>query len=393
VTATAATGRPLKPVAIAAGSWTLPQCFEWPDLKAGRSAVRPLAGEFAVPMGAPVPLDFDAPDDWAFPLFPRALGLGLHALDRLARDPGRRYGLALGLPNLFAETAYLEHALPGRDEPERMRACLGFSFDFALDYLAKRAGAAGPRLRIDSACATGNDALIAAAQWIESGAVDDCLVVAASAMLNPVGVALFHQLKALNPKRDPEASCPFDARRRGFVMGEGAAAVWLTADPPEAPLGWLCGYGQSLNAEKFVDLPDDLTTMRRACEEALAPLAGRAPAYICAHGTGTLVNDRKETQLYRELFASWGAGAPVSSIKSMIGHCLGAASLIEALACLYALADQVAPPTINLSRPDPECDLDYVPWQAAPIDGDFALSNAFAFGGQNSSVLLGRSRP
>ncbi len=383
----------MKPVAVVDGAMILPERFGWPDLRAGRSAIRELEGEFATPMGAASPLASEIPEGWPYPLAPRALTLALAALERLAYDPDRRYGLILGMPNLFSETEYMEHALRGRNNPEHMAAALGFSFDFALDFLCERAGAKGPRLRLDSACATGNDALIAAAQWLAQGFVDDCLVVAASAMLNPVGVALFHQLKALNPKRDPEASCPFDARRRGFVMGEGAAAAWLSRTPPPEPKGWLCGYGQSLNAEKFIDLPEDMSPMLRACRDAVSPFSTDDVAYVSAHGTATVANDRKETQLHRALFGPGAERAPLSSIKSMIGHCLGAAALIEAIVCLHALSEQWAPPTINLRQPDPECDLNYAPLEAQPIRGNFALSNAFAFGGQNSCVLLAKERP
>ncbi len=380
-----------KPVGIMRSAMVIPGLLEWEDLRAGKSAVRFLTGEAPVPTGAPTPLVVDPPQDWPFLLMPRALGLALAALERLDYEPGRPYGMVLGMPNLFSETAYLEWVLPHRDQPEFMEALLGFSHDFPLNFLAERAGCQGPRLRVDSACATGNDALIVAGQWIQAGVVDDVLVVAASAMLNPVGLALFHNLQALSPVRDLESSCPFDRRRRGFVMGEGAAAMWLSKSAGPDCAGYLCGYGQSMNAEKFIDLPKDLEAMKAACRGALGSL--ERVAYVSAHGTGTPANDPVETRLHRELFGALAEGVPLSSVKSMIGHCLGAAALIEAIVCLKALRDQMAPPTINLRQPDPACDLDYCALEARAIEGNFALSNAFAFGGQNSSILLARERP
>ncbi len=374
--------------ALVATSMILPGLLKWPQIRAGTSAIVPLGGNLPVPMGAPVPLEFQAPEDWPFKFFPRALALALEAVQDLDFEPNRRYGLVLGLPNLFSESAYLEQALVERNNPKGMQDLLGFSHDFPLSWLARKLGIQGPTLRVDSACATGNDALIVAHQWLSLGLVDDVLVVAASAMLNPVGLALFNNLRALNDQADTQVSCPFDLRRRGFVMGEGAAAVWLSSNPPGKALGYLHGYGQSLNAQHFVDLPEDLEPMERACRMALAGL--EEVAWVCAHGTSTVANDLAETKLLHRLFGKKAMQIPVSSVKSMIGHCLGAAALIEAIVCLHALKDGVAPPTLNLSQPDPLCDLDYIPQGPRAIHGNFVLSNAFAFGGQNSVILLSK---
>ena len=381
----------MDPVAFVDSATILPGLMRWPDLREGTSAVRMLEGEYPVAVGAPVPLAPIIPSDWPFPVMPRALGLAREALMALELDPNRSYALVLGLPNLYSETAYLEPTLVHRHEPEHMARLIGFAHDFPMNYLADLLPGCGPRLRVDAACATGNDALIVAHQWLSAGVVDNVVVVAASAMLNPVGLALFNNLQALNDRPDLEASCPFDARRRGFVMGEGAAAAWLTRDSELNARGYLCGYGQSMNAHKFVDLPEDIGPMAAACRAALGPL--REVAYISAHGTATPINDAAETRLYKDLFGHRAAKIPISSIKSMIGHCLGAAALIEAITCLHALEEQMAPPTINLHVTDPACDLDYVANRACAIEGNFALSNAFAFGGHNSSILLSRERP
>ena len=381
----------MKPVAVAGHAMIAPGLLNVDDIMNGVSAVESLDASMPVPMGAPVPLNPIAPESWPYRLFPRAIGLAIHAAQRLQRDPQRRYGLVLGMPNLFSETDYMEHTLQYRDDGDQIAAVQGFAHDMALNFLAGFLNIQGPRLRVDSACATGNDALIVAHQWLSAGLVDDVLVLAASAMLNPVGLALFNNLQALNDSDDPWASCPFDRRRRGFVMGEGAAAMWLTNHPPHTPEGFLCGYGQSLNAENFVDLPQDSGAMLGACRQALGGLG--EVAWVCAHGTATPANDPAETRLYHELFGKRAPHIPISSIKSMIGHCLGAAALIEAIVGLEALKRGVAPPTINLEQPDPECDLDYIPGQARKIEGQYALSNAFAFGGQNACILLSGALP
>ncbi|CAM2064567.1 Beta-ketoacyl-[acyl-carrier-protein] synthase family protein [Sulfidibacter corallicola] len=373
--------------AIAATAMVLPGGFRWKDLREGRSAVRFLGDTFPVAVGAPVTESLRVPEHFPYDIMPRGLLLAVEALRRLEYDSERRFGLVLGLPSLFSETEYVEHMLVHRHDEAEMGPMMGFAFGNPLDYLAGFAGARGPVLRVDSACATGNDALIAACRLLEAGTVRDVLVVCASSMLNPVGLALFHNLKALNDRSDLEASCPFDARRRGFVMGEGAAALWLTVDPPRSQVeGFVCGYGSSMSGVHFVDLPEDLTPVERACRAALR--CGEVPSYVSAHGTATQANDAMETRLHRSLFGERAESIPLSSIKSMIGHCLGAAALIEAIVCLHALNEQIAPPTINLHRPDPRCDLDYVPLRARPIRGRYALSNAFAFGGHNASVLL-----
>jgi 3-oxoacyl-[acyl-carrier-protein] synthase II len=146
-----------------------------------------------------------------------------------------------------------------------------------------------------------------------------------------------------------------------------------------------------MNAEKFTAMPRDLDAMAAACLDALGPV--RELAYVSAHGTGTPIGDPCETRLYKRVLGRDAYRIPMSSMKSMTGHCLGASSLIEALVTLDALEARLAPPTINLREPDPECDLDYVPLEPRPIADGFALSVAFAFGGHNSALLLAREQP
>lgn len=380
-----------RPVAVVSASLLAPGGLTVDDLLDGTSAVVSLGEEFPAAVGAPVTEELETPADFPHPIVPRGLLLALEAAHRLELEQGPRYGLVLALSSLYAEPAYLEHQLAHRDEPEAMAAVSAFCGDFPLAYLARSLGAVAPRARIDTACASGSDALAVAHQWLEAGAVEDVLVVAASSMLNPIGVALFRNIRALNEEDDLGASRPFDRRRRGFVMGEGAAACWLSRRQPRRPLGWLCAHGRTMNAEKLTDMPRDTGAMLEACRCALGPV--RELAYISAHGTATPTNDPCETRIYKELLGDAAYRVPTSSLKSMTGHCLGASSLIEAIVTLEALRRQKAPPTLNLEEPDPECDLDYVPGSPRPLRGHFALSTAFAFGGHNSALLLARDRP
>jgi 3-oxoacyl-(acyl-carrier-protein) synthase len=323
-------------------------------------------------------------------LLPRGLALALAATGKLKRPKWKRPAVVLGLPSLHSETAYMEHILEHRGEAEAMAHVAAFDRDLPLRMVQQKLDSSGPCLRIDSACATGNDALIIAKRWMDQSGLDDVVVVAASAMLSPVGTALFHHLKAIHATDDDFASCPFDARRRGFVMGEGAAAVWLSRGHHDDALGYLAGAGQSMNPGHLVDIPEDISPLIHAVNQARGE---HEPSYVNAHGTATWNNDLRETQLQKAIYGDKAYGIPMSSIKSMIGHCLGASSLIEAIASLYALRDEMAPPTIHLDQPDPQCDLNYVPNQPQPIKNGMVLSHAFAFGGQNSVVALTREPP
>ena len=210
---------------------------------------------------------------------------GLSLPDRAARPAARAWrppvdssasrvratGWCSRSPACTPSRAYLEHMLVHHDDADRMSDILAFCADFPLEYLASRLGVTGPRVRVDSACASGSDALAVAAEWLELGVVDDVIVVAASSMIDPVGLTLFRNLRALSDEDDVAASRPFDRRRRGFVMGEGAAAAWLSSRLPRSPLGFLCGHGRSMNAEAFTAMPTDLDAMAAACLDALGP--------------------------------------------------------------------------------------------------------------------------
>ena len=261
----------------------------------------------------------------------------------------------------------------------------------AAGQVAIALGIHGPGFSVASACATGSHAIGEAMRMIERGAADVVLAGGSEAALTSLCIAAFKRMGALSAEGQ---SRPFDARRDGFVMGEGAGVLILEREDHAAArgatvYGRIVGYGASNDAFDMVQ-PDDggagaLRAMRGALEDA-----GATPAqvgFISAHGTGTPINDRIETLAIRNLF---GADAPpISSTKSAIGHLLGAAGSTEALVCIEALRRGILPPTINYEEPDPECDLDYLVDGAREAPGvRLALSNSFGFGGQNACLLF-----
>jgi 3-oxoacyl-[acyl-carrier-protein] synthase II len=261
----------------------------------------------------------------------------------------------------------------------------------AAGVVAIRLGIQGPGFAVASACATGTHAVGEAMRMIERGAADVVVAGGTEAALTSLCIAAFRRMGALS---GDGVSRPFDARRDGFVMGEGAAVLILereehARDRGAAVLGRVVGYGASNDAFDMVQPDEDGAGAMRAMRAALAD-AGAAPAdvdFISAHGTGTPINDRVESQAIRALF---GADAPpISSTKSAIGHLLGAAGSTEALVCVESLRRGLLPPTINYEVADPECDLDYLTEgaRAAP-NARLALSNSFGFGGQNACLAF-----
>ena len=261
----------------------------------------------------------------------------------------------------------------------------------AAGAVAIRHGLHGPGFSVASACATGAHAIGEGMAMIERGSADVVVAGGAEAAMTTLCIAAFRRMGALSAEG---VSRPFDARRDGFVMGEGAGVLILEREDHAAArgatvYGRIVGYGASNDAFDMVQ-PDEfgagaLIAMRAALDDA-----GLAPAeigFISAHGTGTPINDRVESLAIRNLF---GADAPpISSTKSAIGHLLGAAGSTEALVCIEALRRGILPPTINYSEPDPECDLDYLVDGAREAPGvRLALSNSFGFGGQNACLAI-----
>jgi 3-oxoacyl-[acyl-carrier-protein] synthase II len=261
----------------------------------------------------------------------------------------------------------------------------------AAGMIAMDLGAHGPGFSVSSACATGSHAIGEAKRMIERGEADVVVAGGTEAAMTPLCMAAFERMGALSRKG---VSRPFDANRDGFVMGEGAGVLVLergdlARERGATIYGYVVGYGASNDAFHMTQ-PDE--TGRGATKAMTAALsdAGVEPSevgYINAHGTSTPFNDKIETRAIHNVFN--GGSPPVSSTKSAIGHLLGAAGAVEAVAVLCALARGILPPTLNFEEPDPECDLDYVPDGPREAPGlTLAMSNSFGFGGQNACLAF-----
>jgi 3-oxoacyl-[acyl-carrier-protein] synthase II len=235
---------------------------------------------------------------------------------------------------------------------------------------------------------------------VAGGRSDWVLAGGADSMINPLGVGGFCKLSALSRRNEAPkaASRPFDRNRDGFVLGEGAAMLVLEplTDARERGatiLAEICGYGNSLDALGISEPHPEGRGAVQSMERALAD-AGLRPEQvdvINAHGTGTPKNDPVETLALKRVFGDHAYRMPVCATKSMIGHLISAAGTVEAVAAIVGLRGSWVHPTINLDEPDPACDLDYVPLQAREWPASIVLSNSFAFGGQNASIILRRA--
>lgn len=258
-------------------------------------------------------------------------------------------------------------------------------------YISMELGAKGPVFGTVSACASGNHAIAMGMLLLQSGQVDVALVGGAEAPITPGCIRAWEGLRVMSSD-----SCrPFSAQRGGIVIGEGAGTLVLEslshAQGRNAPIYAEClGYGMSADAGSL--LQPNVSGAVQAMESALqqAQLNPEQVQYINAHGTGTAQNDSTETQAIRQVFGPVADRLAVSSSKSMFGHTLGASGALEAIATILAIKHRFAPPTIGYLGPDPKCDLDYVPNTARPLDIDYALSNSFAFGGLNATLIFGK---
>jgi 3-oxoacyl-[acyl-carrier-protein] synthase II len=271
--------------------------------------------------------------------------------------------------------------------------------NLAAGQVAMRTGATGPNYAPVSACASSNHAIGEAYHAIVRGDANMMIAGGTEACLTPISYAGFAAARALASEYDsPEtASRPFDAKRSGFVHGEGAAMLILEELESARARGAnilaeVMGFGMSADAFHVTAPPEDGAGAVRAMRRALrsAGLAPEQVSYINAHGTSTPVGDVAETRAVRTVFGSHADRVPVSSTKSMLGHSLGATAAVEASLCVLAIRDGMIPPTINLDNPDPDCDLDYVPNAARPAELDVVLSNSFGFGGANTTLVLRR---
>lgn len=270
--------------------------------------------------------------------------------------------------------------------------------NLAAAHVAIQQNARGPNNTITTACSAGTQAIGEGLRAIQRGDADVVLAGGTDAMVNPVGVVGFSMLGTLSKRNDdPEhASRPFDARRDGFVIGEGACLMVLERESVARARGAtvlaeLAGYGCTCDAYRITDERPDAEAAVRAIQLCLedADASLTDVQYINAHGTGTQMNDVTETAAVRAAFGG-AALPPMSSTKSMIGHLLAAAGSVELAATVLGMIGGFLPPTINFEVPDPECDLDCVPNTARPAHIDAALSNSFGFGGQNACLLIRR---
>lgn len=271
--------------------------------------------------------------------------------------------------------------------------------NLAAGQVSIRVGAQGPNSATATACSASAHAIGDSYRIIQRGDADVMICGGSEAAITPMGVGGFASMRALSTRNDePErASRPFDADRDGFVVGEGAGVLILealeVAQRRGAPiLAELVGYGMSGDAFHITQPSEDGGGAYRVMAATLKD-AGIRPDdvdYINAHGTSTPVGDKLETLAIKRLFGAHARTLAVSSTKSMTGHLLGGAGGLEAGFAVLALRDQILPPTINYEKPDPECDLDYVPNQARKADLRYALSNSFGFGGTNAALLFTR---
>jgi len=262
--------------------------------------------------------------------------------------------------------------------------------------------AQGPNNTIVTACSAATQAIGEAMRIIERGDADVMLAGGADSRIDPLSLAAYWLLGALSGSDRPPAqiSRPFDRERDGFVLGEGAACLVLESEEHARARGATiyaecAGYGSAFDAHA-VTQPDPegrgaARSIRCALEDAA--VAPDAVDYISAHGTSTPLNDRMETVAVKAIFGARAPRIPMSSIKSMIGHLIGAAGALEAVTCVLAIRDGVVPPTINLETPDPACDLDYVPNEARRLPVRTTLSNSFGFGGQNAALVIREYHP
>ena len=272
--------------------------------------------------------------------------------------------------------------------------------NIAAGNVAIRFGAMGPCLPVVTACATSTHAIGEAYRAIKLGIADAILAGGTEATINTLAVAGFTNCMALTARNDPQsASIPFDRRRDGFVMGEGAGIMVLeeyghAKARGAVILGEITGYANLCDAYHVTaPQPEALPAARAismAMEEAGITPGHAGDLYINAHGTSTPLNDKTETLAIKRALGDAAFKAAISSTKSMTGHMLGAAGGVEAIAAAMALRDGVLPPTIGYGEPDPECDLDYVPNQARQAQKGFALSLSLGFGGHNAVLALKR---
>jgi 3-oxoacyl-[acyl-carrier-protein] synthase II len=380
----------------------------WKELLAGRSGVGPVAAfdtsDFPVHLGAEVK-NFE-PERYVFNRASARIGrasqfaiaaarlavldAGLPIVDSEADEIGIVIGTTSGEPRVIER--FDDHYVAGDLEKIGHNFISTYPCSVLSTNVACELGLGGEVVTIPTACAAGNHAIAYAFDALRSGKAQVMLAGGADSF-SRITYTGFARLGAIAP----QLCQPFDLNRKGMIPGEGAAFLVLErlehAQVRSARLyAEVAGYGLSCDANHMTAAHPQAQGGARAIEIALksAEVDPRHVDYISAHGTGTPTNDRLETIAIKRVFGDYAHRVPISSIKSMLGHTMGAASAIESVACVLAIADGCIPPTINLLNADPECDLDFVPLVSRSCKVDVALNNAYAFGGNNSSVVFAR---
>jgi len=385
----------------------------WENITAGKSAVSKITkfdvSDFPVQIAAEVkdfnPLDyFDKKEvRRTDPFIQFAMGAAVQAVKSAGLEDSNvdpeRVGVLIGSGIGGLYTVETQHSILLEKGPRRVSPyCVPMEIiNMASGLVSIRFGFKGPNISVVTACATGTHAIGEAYRTILYGDADVMIAGGAESCITPLSVAGFAAARALSTRNDePEkASRPFEKNRDGFVMGEGAGIVVLEEYEHAKKRGAeilaeVVGYGTSGDAYHMTAPAPGGEGAARAIRNALKD-AGIAPEeidYVNAHGTSTKFNDLYETMAIKTVFGDHAYKLKVSSIKSMIGHLLGAAGGVETVAAVMTLKTGVIPPTINYEEPDPECDLDYVPNEAVEMDVKYVLKNSFGFGGTNACLVL-----
>ncbi len=385
----------------------------WPAVRDGKSAIKPIqnfdAAEFNVRIAGEI-TDFDPLDHFTkrelnrldrfvqFALVATNFAVADGGLDLDSEDRGR-VGVYIGTGIGGLETIESQHTRLMQSGPSRTSPLMipRLMTNAAAGQVAMAHGVHGASMSVSSACASASHAIGEAFRGIRAGVSDVALCGGAEAAITPMGVSGFQQMKALSTRNDDptRASRPFDANRDGFVMAEGAAVLIMEELDHARRRGAnimaeLAGYGCSSDAYHITLPHPEGMGAAMAMRNALSD-AGLNPEdidYINAHGTGTPAGDDVEARAVVSLFGDRAKDVAISSSKSVFGHLLGASGALESAVCLWALADNVCPPTINLDDPDPECcGLNFVPHQAQERELRVVMNNSFGFGGHNVTLI------
>ena len=378
----------------------------WQGLVAGRRVAQRFQRfnpeGMRTPFGVELPLDAEAL--FARSLKPRAASL-MGRATKMAVLAAREASAASGLTGSVADLSRVGVVIGytgSASLPEQVRddaIVLQGMANAPAAWISLDGGFTGPAFTVSTACASGVYALHSAYLLIQAGICDVVIAGGAESTLNRAYVDGFSALMTLAEWEGDvaQASRPFDARRCGFVIAEGAGVLVLESlahaqARAVPPLALLWEPAVTSEAYNILSPRRNGEGMAVAMSRALA-LAGRQPediSYINAHGTATVLNDQYETQAIKQVFGAWAPRIPVSSTKSMTGHCLSAAAAVEAVICCQAITHSLIPPTVNLDQPEPGLDLDYVPHSARAASLNHVLCNSFGFGGHNGCALFSR---